>query len=724
MTRTRSLTLTFAATSLFALDAGAGPPSAPLQLFPTWSDVVVRDLATQSGGSASFAIAGRVSGTLSVSQEGVEGQGGITSASAVVGSGINYPSDPNTSVSYYDPAPQGSVWLVNRINNTDADQAFRADRGVQYTLTFDRPVENPRFHFLNLDNGSVSFDQGTVTRLAGNTEFEVSGLRVNNPETSDHSLNPGCEANDGTNPSGACGTVEVTGTVSAVTFRIYDHYDVDAGSSGDEWSFTWSVAALAPAAPTALQVTPGYESLQVAFTAGENGGDAITNYEYTLDDGTTWTAFAPDATTSPLRVVGLAPGVLHTLKLRAVNAVGPGEASAAVSSYTRGPVLVETDTVPAGSTCTEGGLQIDVGSDNNANGLLDDGEIDATQTRVVCHGVDGNAGSDGTDGVDGVDGADALRMLVTSVDADVAVCEEGGKTVSHGLDDGLDSAGSPAGSAGDDTLDVGEVDGSFTICNGVTGIAGDPGADGLVSLLETRDASVTDCPGGGTTVSVGIDDDGDGQLASEEVDEVHHVCDGLPGLDGADGAAGDAGADGVITLTSVTELPVGDRHCYWGGQRVAVGGDDNGDGVLSPDEEDGVAHVCNGARGVDGTSGDTGEIGVPGKDGSAGAPGSAGQRGTGALTEIVPLADDSDACAFGGVQVFVGVDDNRDGALSDAEIDDRATLCNGKPGVVDTDEDGKDDRVSLSGGASCAAGGAPGTLGFLLLGFWRRRRRA
>ena len=69
--------------------------------------------------------------------------------------------------------------------------------------------------------------------------------------------------------------------------------------------------------------------------------------------------------------------------------------------------LAVTTTLSAGSSnsnCPDGGVQIDVGVDDNGNGVLDSSEID--QTTYICNGADGNDGADGADGNDGADGAD------------------------------------------------------------------------------------------------------------------------------------------------------------------------------------------------------------------------------------------------------------------------------------------------------------------------------
>jgi LPXTG-motif cell wall-anchored protein len=82
-----------------------------------------------------------------------------------------------------------------------------------------------------------------------------------------------------------------------------------------------------PDAPTNLVPTPGDAQATIAFTPGADGGSPITNYEYSDDGGRTWTAFSPADTTSPVTISGLTNGETYRIVLRAVNAVGAGDAS-------------------------------------------------------------------------------------------------------------------------------------------------------------------------------------------------------------------------------------------------------------------------------------------------------------------------------------------------------------------------------------------------------------
>ena len=75
-----------------------------------------------------------------------------------------------------------------------------------------------------------------------------------------------------------------------------------------------------------------------------------------------------------------------------------------------------TTTLSAGSSnsnCPDGGVQIDVGVDDNDNGVLDSDEID--QTTYICNGADGSDGADGQDGADGADGSASPNTMLTSI---------------------------------------------------------------------------------------------------------------------------------------------------------------------------------------------------------------------------------------------------------------------------------------------------------------------
>ena len=85
-----------------------------------------------------------------------------------------------------------------------------------------------------------------------------------------------------------------------------------------------------PGAPTNLLVTPINTGGEIQFNApSSSGGSAITNYEYSTDNGITWVTPSPAVTASPLIISsGLTNCTSYQVKIRAVNASGGGTASA------------------------------------------------------------------------------------------------------------------------------------------------------------------------------------------------------------------------------------------------------------------------------------------------------------------------------------------------------------------------------------------------------------
>jgi len=84
-------------------------------------------------------------------------------------------------------------------------------------------------------------------------------------------------------------------------------------------------------APTSLLATVGDGQVSIAFTEpSDNGGTAINDYKYELDGNGTWTSAS--TSTTPVVVTGLTNGTEYSIKLLAVNSVGDGGESAAVTA--------------------------------------------------------------------------------------------------------------------------------------------------------------------------------------------------------------------------------------------------------------------------------------------------------------------------------------------------------------------------------------------------------
>lgn len=104
--------------------------------------------------------------------------------------------------------------------------------------------------------------------------------------------------------------------------------------AGNFTSFTITVGATVPAAPTGLSATAANGSVAISWTAGSNGGSAITDYliEYSTDEST-WSTFADGTSASTSETVsGLTNGTLYFFRVSTINSLGMSPASSVAST--------------------------------------------------------------------------------------------------------------------------------------------------------------------------------------------------------------------------------------------------------------------------------------------------------------------------------------------------------------------------------------------------------
>jgi uncharacterized repeat protein (TIGR02543 family) len=104
-------------------------------------------------------------------------------------------------------------------------------------------------------------------------------------------------------------------------------YEGGTGGTGGTGIVILRYAYGTPSAPVITSITGSANKLTVAFTAPtSDGGAAITNYEYSLDGGVTWTALSPVDAASPIEITKLANGsttltngTTYQVAIRALN---------------------------------------------------------------------------------------------------------------------------------------------------------------------------------------------------------------------------------------------------------------------------------------------------------------------------------------------------------------------------------------------------------------------
>lgn len=118
-----------------------------------------------------------------------------------------------------------------------------------------------------------------------------------------------------------------------------------------------------PAAPSISAIGLDTGAVSVSFEAGANGGSPITNYQYSINNGSTWSTRSPVSTASPLSISGLTGGVEYPIRLRAVNLAGAGTQSNASIVTVKG-----APGAPSISAIVAGDKRLSVYIDQGPNG--------------------------------------------------------------------------------------------------------------------------------------------------------------------------------------------------------------------------------------------------------------------------------------------------------------------------------------------------------------------
>jgi hypothetical protein len=258
--------------------------------------------------------------------------GVVSSASATVTVLADVPAAPAASggeesidVSGYTPGATLKLYLTNGVLQATAPNV------TEPTYTFESVVPN------NLDF--------YVTQTVGgeesvNSSFVGASLRI-------------------PSASAGIGFVDVTNVYPGATVTLYDHQDHMVSSSPtDQGAGTWRFGGLdngntyyviqdingvlsqnsyfatlpdVPRAPEHVQAAAGNGQAIVTFTIPADGGSPITGYEVFHNGDSVATG---DAGSNSITITGLTNGLSYAFTVKAINAVGSSEASAASEAVT------------------------------------------------------------------------------------------------------------------------------------------------------------------------------------------------------------------------------------------------------------------------------------------------------------------------------------------------------------------------------------------------------
>ena len=106
----------------------------------------------------------------------------------------------------------------------------------------------------------------------------------------------------------------------------------DDGTDDTSVSVTINAETVSPRAPTFVVDSVTEDSATITITAGDDGGESVSDWEYELDGDGTWVSFGD--TDLEQTISNLDADTEYSIKVRAVNSEGDGVASAAVTATT------------------------------------------------------------------------------------------------------------------------------------------------------------------------------------------------------------------------------------------------------------------------------------------------------------------------------------------------------------------------------------------------------
>ncbi len=251
--------------------------------------------------------------------------------------GSSFGCDENPSDIYSAPS-------TGNLNDwTSSLDTNLADAGTGIAVKIDSLAANAsttfRISYVLTDNAANLPGAPTISSVVPGDGF----LDVNFTQGANVATNIEYSTNGGTDwltrtPVSAASPLRIGGLTNGTTYPVVIRAVNTYGTGPNSSSVSATPLGL-PGAPTITSIGSGIKSLSVNYLPGANGGSPITNFSYALssDNGANWGSFTPLAAASsanPVVIPGLLDGQAYLVKLKAINVVGAGAESNAVSAAT------------------------------------------------------------------------------------------------------------------------------------------------------------------------------------------------------------------------------------------------------------------------------------------------------------------------------------------------------------------------------------------------------
>lgn len=176
-------------------------------------------------------------------------------------------------------------------------------------------------------------DEPTIDSLSGldeSIEVVFTAGNDNNATITNYEYSIDGSTYTAFDPAQTSSPLTITGLTNGTLYSVSIKAVNSEGTSDSSNTLTATPGAV-PDAPTIDFIGSLDEGLQVFFTEGDDGGFSITNYEYSIDNGSTYTAFDPAQSSSPLTISGLSNNTEYDVSIKAVNSIGTSPASNTVA---------------------------------------------------------------------------------------------------------------------------------------------------------------------------------------------------------------------------------------------------------------------------------------------------------------------------------------------------------------------------------------------------------